>query len=601
MQTKLLQGLHSVALFSYEFGLALQKVASDRICRPPSGETLDHNPLVTILCFAHCQFLDTSGVNAWLDQKIKNTKYAAEVVGKPVAGIVNLSSNVSVSTFAASITRILDYLESGDAYQINYTYRLHFESYGLPAALYQRLRQRQPAPFGAFIGLPDGRTVLSLSPELFLRNQKGMLTAKPMKGTIAASGDTELDRVAAASLAADSKNRAENLMIVDLLRNDLGRIAVNGSVKVPDLFHVAKHGAVLQMTSTVTATIDPAVTLVEILSALFPCGSITGAPKQRAMELIDELEPDRRDIYTGAVGWFDKPRDSQRAVGDFCLSVPIRTLTLGPATKLGLRAGSMGVGAGIVYDSNAADEYAECVLKASFLTTLPPEFILFETMRGNRQVGVQHIYLHLARLQRSAAYFGFLINPNKLQRHLADRCAAFENDADYRIRLSLHHSGDYDIEISLITSLASKVKLLIAREITHADDLFLQHKTSVRERYDAAWRNAETMGAFDTIFCNSDGYVTEGARSNIFVKRNDCWMTPPLSAGVLPGVMRSVLLADKTLKTDETQLTLDDLRKADDVFVCNALRGVMPAVINWDNVKAEIIPIFSDGWFDDRR
>lgn len=581
LQTRLLQGLYVVTVFSYEFGVALQKVPSGRLSHGLNGDTKSHYPFATILVFARCHFLDTDGVDAWLDQAASNARNDAEFIGRPVAGITNISSNVSLLTFNESIKRVHDYLESGDVYQVNYTYRLHFESYGLPAALYRRLRQRQPAPFGAFIGFSDGRTILSLSPELFLRNQNGLLTAKPMKGTTASSGDAALDSAAGALLATDVKNRAENLMIVDLLRNDLGRIAVNGSVKVPELFNVAKHGAVLQMTSTVTATINPVVTLAEILLASFPCGSITGAPKQRAMELIDELEPDRRGIYTGAIGWFDAPRDPLSAVGDFCLSVPIRTLTLGPENRHGVRSGSMGVGAGIVYDSNATDEYAECVLKASFLTTLPAEFTLFETMRGNRRVGVQHVELHMTRLQRSAAVFGFLIDPKKLHEALSICCSGFQNEANYRIRLTVHHGGHYEIETSVITPLASRVRLYISPDVTHADDLFLQHKSSVRERYDKAWRNAEARGAFDLIFCNSDGEVTEGGRSNIFVKKNGCWTTPPLSAGVLPGIMRSVLLADKTLKTSETRLTLDGLRNADDLFVCNALRGTLPAFIDW--------------------
>jgi para-aminobenzoate synthetase/4-amino-4-deoxychorismate lyase len=221
------------------------------------------------------------------------------------------------------------------------------------------------------ITLPDGRSVLSLSPELFIRSAGIRLEACPMKGTAPASDDADVNALRARQLANDPKNRAENLMIVDLLRNDLGRIARTGSVRVPALFEVQRYGRVLQMTSTVQADLAPHATLREIFAALYPCGSITGAPKRRAMEIIQELEPDARGIYTGAIGWIDPPgRAGVAAVGfgNFCLSVPIRTLVLQPGD--GVRQGELGVGAGIVHDSDPASEYAECQLKASFLTGL---------------------------------------------------------------------------------------------------------------------------------------------------------------------------------------------------------------------------------------
>src|SRR5690606_9088835 len=311
--------------------------------------------------------------------------------------IMHAQSGMTEAGFLQAIARIHDYIKAGDTYQVNFTYRLHFSTYGPITALYRKLRQRQPVPYGALISLPDGGAILSLSPELFLRHEAGQLIAQPMKGTAPASGDAAQDAARSKALASDQKNRAENVMIVDLLRNDLGRVAATGSVQVPGLFEVARFGSVLQMTSTITAALQDGVTLPELLRAVYPCGSITGAPKHRTMQIIRELEAEPRGIYTGAIGWFDAPT-GEHPMGDFCLSVPIRTLELKAANASGLRKGEMGVGAGIVHDSVAQQEYEECRLKSRFLTGLPHEFELFETMYATKEAGIRHLERHLQRL-----------------------------------------------------------------------------------------------------------------------------------------------------------------------------------------------------------
>jgi para-aminobenzoate synthetase/4-amino-4-deoxychorismate lyase len=370
-------------------------------------------------------------------------------------------------------------------------------------------------------------------------------------------------------------------MIVDLLRNDLGRIAEVGSVKAQQLFEVNRFANLLQMTSTVRARLRPELDLADVFAAIYPCGSITGAPKRRTMQIIRELEPDPRGWYTGAIGWFDAPSGTQR-IGDFCLSVPIRTLTLQAQNAQGLRTGEMGVGAGIVHDSIAQQEYEECRIKARFLTGLPHDFELFETMHASNERGCRHLPRHLQRLRSSAAFFGFAYDEERIRTTLRDACANLVPDLPHRLRLALRQDGECILQCQALAPISTPVKVMPAPQPADVDALFLQHKTTVRAGYDAAWRAAEQRGGFDMLFCNRHGELTEGGRSTLFVKLAGQWYTPPLTAGVLPGVMRGVLLEDPQWHASERTLTLDDLRNAEEVVVCNALRGALPAVVDWD-------------------
>jgi para-aminobenzoate synthetase/4-amino-4-deoxychorismate lyase len=566
MQQALRSGLHAIGLFSYELGAQMHGIAPQRDSFPSR-----------ILLFRDCTRLGAEEVSAWLDDRAKGDG-SGNTSSHP-AGIANVRANVDEREFSAAIAKIHAWIEAGDTYQINYTYRLQVDAFGSPCALYRRLRARQPVPYGALVMLPEGGAVLSLSPELFMRHHGGIITARPMKGTAPASGDPAEDALRSTALAADAKNRAENLMIVDLLRNDLGRVAATGTVKVPKLFEVTRFASVLQMTSTVEAALRDGVTLHDIFRALYPCGSITGAPKRRTMQIIRELEPAPRGLYTGAIGWFDAPARGE-ALGDFCMSVPIRTLVLQPEQQ-GVRKGELGVGAGIVHDSVAADEFAECSLKARFLTGLGHEFELFETMRATRAGGCDHLERHLHRLRHSADYFGVGFDEAKIRSALTAAITAFDGDGPWRVRLALDAAGDCKVQSGKLAALDEPVRVLVAPDATASRDVFLRHKTTVRDRYDAAWRAAEAQGAFDMLFFNEDGELTEGARSNVFVKLDGRWHTPPLSAGLLPGVMRAVLLEDRTMRASERRLTRDDLRAAQEVVVCNALRGAMRAVVDW--------------------
>lgn len=565
MEQALQCGLHAVCLFSYELGPELMGTAQHPVVQP----------LAQILLFKNCQKLSADQVHAWLVAQ-NNNQLDSTQNQELHAGIANIQANIRETQFGQAITRIRSYIAAGDIYQANYTYRLRFDAFGSLYALYLRLRQRQPVPYGALIALPDGDAVLSFSPELFVRHENGRLTTRPMKGTAAAGEGAHQDAANAQALGNDPKNRAENLMIVDLLRNDLGRIAELGSVAVPELFAVKRYSGVLQMTSTICAQLRTDVTLEQLFAALYPCGSITGAPKRRSMQVIRELEPDPRGIYTGSIGWFDPSSSNAiQKIGDFCLSVPIRTLTLQVPAFDGIRKGEMGVGAGIVHDSNIAEEYAECQLKAQFLTGLRHEFDLFETLHVTRSDGYRHLDLHLQRLRASADYFGFAYIESKVRNTLAEALGDLLPDRTYRARLSLDQSGQCSVQTTSLTPLPQPVKILIGLQAINAADLFLRHKTTLRARYDAAWRAAEEKGAFDTLFTNTDGELTEGGRSNIFLRIEGRWYTPPLKSGVLPGVMRNVLLADPQWAASERRLTLADLRAAEHIVVCNALRGAL--------------------------
>ncbi|OAJ51653.1 aminodeoxychorismate synthase, component I [Paraburkholderia ginsengiterrae] len=583
------RGLHAVVLADYEFGRHLLDGDAQR-----SSTTQRGDATLRFLLFERCEKRSREEVDAWL---VTRDSGAAE---PSVAGTSNVRASVDPVQFEAAIDAIHAALRAGDSYQVNYTYRLGFDVFGSPTALYRRLRARQPVPYGALIALPDGGWVLSCSPELFIEKQGESLRARPMKGTAPRFDDPPADRRSAEFLGNDPKNRAENVMIVDLLRNDLSRVAQTGSVKVPALFSVEPYPSVWQMTSTVHATLRNGTSFAGILRALFPCGSITGAPKHRTMQLIEELESTPRGLYTGAIGWLDAPcpgddtNDSARpaalvneaSCGDFCLSVAIRTLTLNRARQTGKLQGTMGVGAGIVLDSIAADEYAECQLKASFLTGAEPGFELFETMYATREEGVRYLSRHLARLSSSAAALGFRLDDlDAVRAQIASTCASLPAQTPHRMRLTLGKSGTVQITAAVLTPLRGPtVGVLLgpdhAFSATDASDPLLRHKTTRRAEFDRGWREAEAKGAFDTLFFNEQGELTEGGRSNVFVKLAGHWWTPPLAAGVLPGVMRSVLLEDTSgLQAAERVLTRTDLQNAEALMVCNALRGAVPARI----------------------
>ncbi|MGM9491388.1 aminodeoxychorismate synthase component I [Ideonella sp. YS5] len=561
-------GLHAVVLADYEWGAKLLKAGTEHLAP-------DDDAALRVLMFRDLLRMHAAEVDAWLH----GLEHAEGEHGHP-CGVMNLEPSVDRPEFIRCIDRIHEAIAAGETYQVNYTYRLHGQAYGSPVALYRALRARQPVSYGAFIALPEfsgpATHVLSCSPELFLRHESGLLTARPMKGTaariVAPEGDSETARL----LAGDIKNRAENLMIVDLLRNDLGRVAEVGSVKVPSLFAIEPYATVFQMTSTVQARLRPGIGMPDLLRAVFPCGSITGAPKHHTMDLIAGLESTPRGLYCGAIGWLDKPGLAS-PVGDFCFSVAIRTLVL-DAPACGLRPLTLGIGAGIVQDSRARDEFDECLLKARFLTGLDPGFGLFETLLVTPGGAVRHVQRHLERMGRSARVLGFTFDRVAAAAEISQRSARLVRGVAYRLRLELAHDGQLRVTQAPLQPLpCEEVTLLLAPWPLPDERPLSGHKTTLRAAYDEGVRAAEAAGAFDSLFFTPDGRLVEGGRSSVFVRLAGRWWTPPVEDGALPGVMRSVLLADPAWAAGERSLSRRDLLAAEEIVVCNALRGAVRA------------------------
>ncbi|WP_417067286.1 aminodeoxychorismate synthase component I [Niveibacterium terrae] len=466
------------------------------------------------------------------------------------SGVTDLKASLSEAEHARGIAAIQAQIEAGECYQINYTFPLSGHAYGDPLALYARLRQAQPVRYGALIRHARG-ALLSRSPELFVERKGQCLRSRPMKGT-APLGQAE-------TLRASEKDRAENLMIVDLLRNDMARLCPPGGVRVEELFRIEDYASLHQMTSTITASPCTA-SLAEIFAALFPCGSITGAPKIRAMELIRELEPAARGLYCGALGWIAPG-------GDFCFNVPIRTLEIGSSGDF-----TMGLGGGIVADSLAASEYAECLTKGRFLSELGPGFELFETLLRNAQGDYPRLDRHLRRLARSADELGFPFAEDAAREMLqseAEHCQGLPR----RVRLSLDTRGQLKVSGSALPPLPPAPKVTLSRRILSTPRWLLGHKTSARALYDSELAHAVEAGHFDVLFLNEEGELCEGARSNVYLEKDGQLLTPPLSSGLLPGVMREELIEQGLAR--EKRLGLKDLAAAQRVFVSNALRGLV--------------------------
>lgn len=465
--------------------------------------------------------------------------------------------SLSLPQYRRKISDIRRHIAAGDTYQANLTFPMLAPFRGDPWRFFQQLVQTQQGRYAAFIDF-DRVSVCSASPELFFRSSGEHIECQPMKGTARRGLTWEQDQAAANTLSQSPKDQAENLMIVDMVRNDLGRIALPGTVQVRRLFEIERYPSVLQMTSTVAA--QTSAQLPDIFGALFPCASITGAPKIRTMELIHQLEDGPRGIYTGAIGFTRPDRSAQ-------FSVAIRTVFYDRAAE----ELSYGTGGGIVWDSDADREYEECATKALVLTRPHPQFELLETMRWTSEEGYFLLDRHLERLRRSARYFDFPVDLQQLAQELQKLSLSLEHRL-HRIRLLVDANGETRTEVEPITEARRSWRLALASQPIDRMNPFLYHKTTHRQVYEEAHqRNA---ACDDVLLWNDAGELTEATRANLAVRIHSRWLTPPLECGLLPGVYRADLLERTILR--EARLKLDDLRRAEHVCLINSLRGWIP-------------------------
>lgn len=543
------KGLHAAGFFAYELGYVLEPKLAHRM---PEGRTV---PLLWFGLYAAPMVMSNRDVETWLETKTATASHKF--------------SDVQLAWDEADYLKRFDEVQkrirAGDIYQMNLTFKVRFQLDGSPLTFYRELRRKQRVAHGGIIDTGQV-TVLSASPELFILRDGDAIETRPMKGTAARKGQIAEDAEQRMTLASDAKQRAENLMIVDLMRNDIGRISETGSVEVTDLFTVETYKTLHQMTSGVRAKLRPDLDLSGLLEAIFPPGSITGAPKIRAMELIDDLEDEPRGVYCGSIGHLSP--DGREA-----FNVVIRTPVIFRDGR-----GEMGIGSGVVYDSDGANEYAECLLKMKFLTDPPRPFQLIETMLHEPGKGLWLFEGHLARLKASASYFGFECDEMAVRYAIYEAIVAAGEDSRLRVRLTVGEDG---VPMVTTTKIAAPVTGGVMRYVVSPTRLnsanpFLYHKTTRRDLYDEEWAHYnETVGADEVLYLNEDGRLAEGSRTSIFVEQEGVLVTPPLGTGVLPGVLRADLL--KSGRAVEGVLVLDDLAEDADVYLGNSVRGLVRA------------------------
>jgi para-aminobenzoate synthetase/4-amino-4-deoxychorismate lyase len=477
--------------------------------------------------------------------------FPASVQGDQIEGAV---APMPRNQYCDRLDEIRELIAAGEVYQINFTYPVRFHLKSDAWRLFVDLCRRHPVPYAAFVNT-GYQQIVSLSPELFFRIENGHITVKPMKGTAPRGLMLEDDDQRGRELAASEKNLAENVMIVDLMRNDLSRICRTGTVKATRLFEVERFPSLWQMTSTIEGDLADRCTVGDIFRALFPSGSVTGAPKIRAMQHIARLETAKRGVYTGAMGYF--------APGQAHFSVPIRTAVVEDGE------GILGIGSGITYDSSPVGEWEECQWKAAFLTRSVPEFQLLETLIWDEEYRL--LDEHLDRMKSSALYFGFQLDERSVRGALQNLVSRMGRVAQ-RVRVTSAREGEVRIEHrELSPNRFGRVR--ISGVQVSSSDRFLYHKTTHRGVYERELTAAWSAGCDDTLFFNERGELTEGTIHNVFVVKNGMWKTPPIHCGLLAGTYRGKFLRENSNAVEEI-LNLDDLLRADQIYICNSVRAM---------------------------
>ena len=469
---------------------------------------------------------------------------------EPIALPKSWQELTSAEEYKAAIEQIHRHIRQGDTYQVNYTVQLQQNLTADPFAIYNRLVVEQNAHYNAFIQ-HDDVSIISISPELFFKKDGDRLTTRPMKGTTNRGLTSESDLKQAQWLAQDQKNRSENMMIVDLLRNDMNRISKIGSEDVKSLCQVEQYSTVWQMTSTIETQLLPNSSLSDVFQALFPCGSITGAPKIATMEIIKKVEKQPRGVYCGAIGIL-MPQ------GPSIFNVAIRTLQMEGTKAI------YGVGGGITWDSNWEAEYEETKQKAAVLYRQNPKFNLISTGRVH-QGKLLFLEEHMKRLQESSRYFDYPFNKEKVKKQVEDLCQSLDFDTDYRLKMSLAKDGELTFEHNQLTGLADDFcQARLVEQTYPLDSPYTYFKTSYRPHI--------SLGPHEQIYYNQKKELLETSIGNLVLKIEDQLYTPPIRLGLLNGIYRQNLIANN--QVTERVLTLDNLKQAQAIYGCNAVRGL---------------------------
>lgn len=498
--------------------------------------------------------------------------------------VYNFKSNEDFDSYCRKVNHIIhDELKNGNTYQVNFTFKNKFQLQGKVYDIFNELGKYQPVA-GAGLYHFDF-DICSYSLELFINKKGDLLTAKPMKGTARRGANSQEDAEIMEKMRNDSKILSENLIIVDLLRNDLGQVAEPCSVEVPKLFDIETYATLFQMTSTIQARVSSSLSFYDIFKALFPCGSITGAPKKRTMHIIDKLENERRNLYTGAIGYLEPS-------GDFQFNVGIRSVVINQSNEDGL-VGELGIGSGIVYESKATEEWEECHLKSQFVKLINSSFQLIETFGYESAThNYRYLDLHLKRLQKSANIFSFKYSIESIIKELEalkiQLHSLYKDKSIYRIRLLLFQNGKFELNHSELEPSPAFYRLALCKTPVNSKSVFQHHKTTCRKLYDDFYKMAHSKGFDEILFFNEKNFCVEGSRHTLVIKKEGQFFTPSLSDGALPGVLRHALFNDPQYMLMEKSLSLKDLQDADEVYLANSLRGVIRAEVveQWLNAEA---------------
>jgi para-aminobenzoate synthetase/4-amino-4-deoxychorismate lyase len=535
------QGKFVFGFFTYEAGYAFEKKLNKYLT--------DNENLFSYFCF-----FNEDNIKKFLPGEIEISSAGYDF------NVSSFRLNTSFKEHREAVEKIKYFISEGDTYQVNYTIKGKFNFSGNPGALFKQLIYNQSAQYTAFINTGE-KLIISVSPEIFFKVEDRKIIVKPMKGTSSRGYNSDDDEYQRIALMNSEKDKAENLMIVDLLRNDLGRICKFGSVNLSSLFDIEKYETLFQMISVIDGELFDETKFSDIIKNIYPSGSVTGAPKIRTMEIINELEKERREVYTGSIGFINN--------NEMKFNVAIRTVVLDQKKT----TGELGIGSGIVWDSNPQMEYEELLLKSKFLTSPCESFELFETMKVENGC-IPLLNEHLDRLKKAADFFLFLYDEKKLKYLIQEKAVKSNSRRRCKLKIYLNKFGKIKIELSDYPLIPEEIRVIISDVKINSHDPFRYFKTTSRKIYDEEHSFYSAQGFFDVLFMNEKDNMTEGAITNVFIRKNGRWYTPPIEAGILNGIFRAHLLL-KNKNIAEKDIFADDLIDADEIKLTNALRGEM--------------------------